>query len=225
MRRLVLLTALLVASVALPGGAVAATGATPTRVLVPERGSTVELRRTPAGTVVARAAWRTPFGSRRRLRVVEQRGDWYRVESDVLGNGRTAWVPVSAPVRVTVVRASLEADLSERLLTYRVGSRIVFRRRVSIGAGTSPTPVGRFHVTDRLRVPRWGLGCCVLVISGSQPRLPAGWDGGDRLAIHGRPGTAPIGSAVSAGCLQATDATVRELIRTVPLGAPVVIHP
>lgn len=216
---------MLAVSAVVPGDAATATGAAPTRVLVAERGATVELRRAPAGRIVARASWRTPFGSRRRFHVLEQRGDWYRVESDVLENGRTAWVPITAPVRLALVRASLEADLSERLLTYRVGSRVVFRRRVSIGSGASPTPVGRFHVTDRLRVPRWGLGCCVLVISGSQPRLPAGWGGGDRLAIHGRPGSSPVGSAVSAGCLHATEATVRELIRVVPLGTPIVIHP
>ena len=50
----------------------------------------------------------------------------------------------------------------------------------------SPTPSGRFHVSDQISGRRWGLGCCIVVFSGSQPRLPVGWNGGDRLAVHGR---------------------------------------
>ena len=42
-------------------------------------------------------------------------------------------------------------------------------------------------------------GCCILALSGHQDNLPAGWPGGDRLAIHGGSG---IGSADSAGCLR-----------------------
>jgi lipoprotein-anchoring transpeptidase ErfK/SrfK len=162
----------------------------------------------------------------RRLRVVERRGDWYAVESDVLGNGVVGWVPITARVRPVRMRMAVEADLSARLVTVRRDGRVVFRRRVSIGAPTSPTPSGRFHVSDRISGRRWGLGCCIVVLSGSQPRLPAGWNGGDRLAIHGRPGSAaPIGAVSSAGCLHATESTLRALVRLVPLGTPVVIHP
>ena len=113
----------------------------------------------------------------------------------------------------------------ERLLTLRDHGRVVFRRRVSIGAGDSPTPSARFHVSDQVSGSRWGLGCCIVVLSGRQPRLPAGWDGGDRLAIHGRASTSEsIGAPTSAGCLHATEQTLRELAR-LPLGTPVVIHP
>lgn len=193
--------------------------------LVIERGAKVAILRAPASRRLAVAPWKTSFGSVRRLRVVERRGDWFAVESDVLGNGVVGWVPRTAAVRVRKLRFSVEADLSERLLTLREGRAIVFRRRVSIGAPGSPTPSGRFHVTDQISGTRWGLGCCVVVLSGSQPRLPAGWGGGDRLAIHGRPSSSEsIGSPASAGCLHATDRTLQALAR-LPLGTPVVIHP
>jgi lipoprotein-anchoring transpeptidase ErfK/SrfK len=123
------------------------------------------------------------------------------------------------------VRYAVEADLSKRLLTLRENGRVVFRRRVSIGAPGSPTPIGRFHVTDQISGRRWRLGCCIVVLSGNQPRLPAGWSGGDRLAIHGRPSTREtVGAPASAGCLHATEQTLRALAR-LPLGTPVVIHP
>ena len=190
-----------------------------------DRGAKVVIRRVPAGSTLAVAAWRTPFGSVRRLRVVERRGDWYAVESDVLGNGVVGWVPRTAEVRLERPRFSVEADLSSRRLIVRDGKRVLFRRQVSIGASASPTPSGRFHVTDHISGRRWGLGCCILVLSGKQPRLPTGWRGGDRLGVHGRPRTArPIGVASSAGCQHATEATLRDL-EALPLGTPVVIHP
>ena len=193
--------------------------------LVIDRGAKVAIRRAPASRALAVAGWKTSFGSIRRLRVVGRRGNWFAVESDVLGNGVLGWVPRTAAVRLRRVRYSLEADLSQRLLTLREDGRVVFRRRVSIGAGDSPTPSGRFHVSDEISGRRWGLGCCVIVLSGKQPRLPAGWDGGDRLAIHGRASTSEsIGAPTSAGCLHATEQTLRELAR-LPLGTPVVIHP
>lgn len=198
----------------------------PSLSLVIDRGAKVAIRRAPASRMLAVAAWKTPFGSVRRLRVVERRGDWFAVESDVLGNGVVGWVPVTAAVRSRQARFSLEADLSERLITLRDRGRILFRRRVSIGAGDSPTPSGRFHVTDQISGRRWGLGCCIVVLSGTQPRLPAGWRGGDRLAIHGQPSSSagPIGAPASAGCLHATEATLA-VLSGLPLGTPVVIHP
>jgi hypothetical protein len=193
--------------------------------LVIDHGARVAIRRAPAGRALAVASWKTSFGSVRRLRVVERRGDWYAVESDVLGNGVVGWVPRTAAVRLRRVRYSVEADLSQRLVTLRADGRVVFRRRVSIGAGDSPTPSGRFHVSDQISGTRWRLGCCIVVLSGKQPRLPAGWGGGDRLAIHGRSSASEsIGVPTSAGCLHATEQTLRVLAR-LPLGTPVVIHP
>jgi hypothetical protein len=197
----------------------------PQASLVIDRGAKVAIRRAPASKTLAVARWKTPFGSVRRLRVVERRGDWFAVESDVLGNGVVGWVPRTAAVRLRAVRWSVEADLSERLLTLREDGRVVFRRRVSIGGRGSPTPTGRYHVTDQISGRRWRLGCCIIVLSGTQPRLPAGWNGGDRMAIHGRPGTVSrIGVAASAGCLHATEQTLR-VLAGLPLGTPVVIHP
>jgi len=197
----------------------------PALVLSIDRGATVEIRRAPGSLTLARARWKTTFGSPRRLRVVERRGNWFAVESDVLGNGVVGWVPRTAAVRVHRLGTSVEADLSERLVTLRVDGRVVFRRRVSVGSGSTPTPIGRFHVTDQISGKRWGLGCCIIVLSGTQPRLPAGWGGGDRLAIHGASRDSErIGTPVSAGCLHATEQTLRAL-SSLPLGTPVVIHP
>jgi lipoprotein-anchoring transpeptidase ErfK/SrfK len=120
----------------------------------------------------------------------------------------------------------IEIDLSARRLALFAGGRVVRSAPVSIGAPGSPTPTGRFAVTDKLPGSRFSTiyGCCILALSGSQPNLPTGWQGGDRLAIHGAPPGSPIGSPVSAGCLHAAEHDLRRLMRRVPLGAPVVIR-
>jgi lipoprotein-anchoring transpeptidase ErfK/SrfK len=54
--------------------------------------------------------------------------------------------------------------------------------------------------------------------------LPVGWTGGNRIAIHGTLSASDFGRAVSAGCVHASDSDLRYLMRTVPLGTPVVIR-
>ena len=79
---------------------------------------------------------------------------------------------------------------------------------------------------DKLSGAQYGpyYGCCILALSGHQPHTPAGWQGGDRLAIHGTDAPAAIGTPASAGCLRASDRDLRVLMRRVPLGAPVFIR-
>ena len=87
----------------------------------------------------------------------------------------------------------------------------------------SPTPIGRFAITDTFRGnlnPAYG--CCALATSATQSDLPSGWLGGDRIAIHGT--TGPLGAALSHGCIRASNAAVSALVRRVGLGTPVVIH-
>ena len=81
-------------------------------------------------------------------------------------------------------------------------------------------------MTDKLSGSRYGpyYGCCIVALSGHQPHLPAGWPGGDRLAIHGTDSPGAIGTAASAGCLRAADGDLRVLMRRVPLGTPVFIR-
>ena len=189
-------------------------------------GASVAVRSGPGGAVAMRLGSRTEFGSRRALAVAVRRGRWLGVRASELGNGRLGWIDARArglAYAWTAVR--LEIDLSRRELRLHRGDRVT-RLPVSIGRTGSPTPIGRFAVTDKLPGARFSpvYGCCILALSGRQPRVPAGWRGGDRLAIHGSPGDA-VGRRASAGCLQARRDDLGLLMRTVPLGAPVVIHP
>ena len=187
-------------------------------------GREVLLRSSPRGPVVARIGTRTEFGSPQTFAVTRLLpGRRYRVISTTLPNGRAGWVDAK-PGTFTLfhTRVSLEIDLSARLLRVRRGTRVTRTIRVGIGAPGTPTPVGRFAVTDKLNGAAYSpvYGCCILALTAHQTNLPSGWTGGDRIAIHG----GSTGGAVSTGCLHAPTSALRYLMRSVPLGARVVIH-
>lgn len=187
-------------------------------------GRRVGLRLRPNGPIVAWLSSRTEFGSTQTLAVTHALpGRRFAVVSTALPNGRIGWIDAGrGTVRLSRTRVTLDVDLSRRVLRVRVGTRIVHVMRVGIGAPGTPTPVGRFAVTDKLNGADYSpvYGCCILALSARQTHLPSGWTGGDRIAIHG----GSIAGAVSTGCLHASTADLRYLMRSVPLGAPVVIH-
>jgi hypothetical protein len=167
-------------------------------------GRAVAVRLRPNGRVLASLGSRTEFGSSRALSVVrERRGRWLGVTTPQLPNGKLGWVDArSGALRYSHARVELEIDLSRRQLLVRRAARILRRMPVSIGRSDSPTPTGRFAVTDKL----------------------PGWTGGNRLAIHGTPDEASVGGRASAGCLHARASDLRSLMKSVPLGSPVRIH-
>ena len=191
-------------------------------------GGTVAVRTRPFGPTMERLGSTTPFGSERALSLVKRlRGRWLAVTSPELGNGRLGWIDARAGgLRYARTRLEIVVDLSRRQLLLRSGSSVLRRVRVGIGRPGSPTPTGRFAVTDKLPGPTYSAyyGCCILALSATQPNLPAGWTGGNRIAIHGTPDASDFGAAVSAGCVHAPDDALRYLMRTVPLGTPVVIR-
>jgi lipoprotein-anchoring transpeptidase ErfK/SrfK len=103
---------------------------------------------------------------------------------------------------------------------------VLRRIPVTVGGSGSPTPAGRFAVTDKLAGPAYSAsyGCCILALSGHQPNPPPGWSAGTRLAIHGTSAPGTIGQAASAGCLRAGEADLKVLMRSVPPGTPVFIR-
>ena len=190
-------------------------------------GGKLVVRARPGGAVVARLGARTEFHSPTTLSVAAKRGRWLGVVTTALPNGRLGWVDPreSAFVRArTPVRLTI--DLSARRLVVRRGERVLRRVTVAVGRPGSPTPRGRFAVTDKLPGARYSssYGCCIVALSAHQPNLPSGWQGGDRIAVHGTNDPGSIGTASSAGCPRASDADMRYLMRNVPLGAPVFVR-
>jgi hypothetical protein len=188
--------------------------------MAPLRGLT--LRDRPGGRVVAHLRPTTEWGSPTIVWAAKRRGRWLGVVSTAIGNNRIAWLDTRHDKpRMWRSQWSLHADLSARTLELRRGSRVVRRMSIGVGGPDTPTPTGRFSVTDKL-IPAHGLsyyGCCLLALSGRQSHLRPGWAGGDRIAIHG----GSVGGAGSAGCLHASDTDLKRLMRVIPIGTPVYI--
>ena len=199
-----------------PAGATAAVAARPLH-------GSVVLRARPGGPRLVHVGPRGPLGGPLVFGVIGVRGRWVEVTAEALPNGRYGWVEFGRDVSVEPVRWDLRAWLSRRELYVLRDGRVVRTIPVAVGASDSPTPTGRFAVAEKVTGPFGpAYGCCILALTARQPHLPPGWN--TRItyyvAIHAGSGQ---GSAVSAGCLHATEADVRYLMRTVPLGTAVQI--
>ena len=188
-------------------------------------GEQVAIRSEPGGgELVEMVGRRTQFGSPNVFGVEQQKDGWVGVTTPHLPNNQLGWLKLD-PERLATGASqySVVVDLSDYKATLFKGDSEVRSFDVTVGAPDSPTPTGEFAVTDTFR---GGLaaayGCCAVALSATQPNLPSGWLGGNRIAIHGTAG--PLGVAASHGCVRAADPDVSELIDLLPLGSPVTIR-
>ena len=155
---------------------------------------------------------------------VSSDGRWGRVELPYTWPRRDGWIRLSGLDR-DATRVRVEVDLSLHQVTVRRFGKVLFRAPGATGAPSSPTPVGEYFVTDRVPFSAGNaLGSFAFGISGIQPRLPAGWSGGNQLAIHGTNNPSSIGQSVSAGCVRVSEATLDRLRPLLGYGTPVIIH-
>ena len=151
-------------------------------------------------------------------------GRWGLVELPYTWPRREGWIRLTGLAR-DATRVRVEVDLSARMVTVRKFGTVLFRTPGAIGAPSSPTPVGEYFVTDRVPFSAGSaLGSFAFGISGIQPRLPAGWSGGNQLAIHGTNNPSSIGRSVSAGCVRVSESALARLIPLLGYGTPVIVH-
>ncbi len=138
---------------------------------------------------------------------------------------RSGWIALRGLSRSRTA-VEVRVDLSRHLLVVLDRGRPAARFAAATGAPTSPTPQGRYFVTDRIAfAPGSAYGSFAFGISGIQPHLPAGWTGGDQLAIHGTSAPSTIGTSSSAGCIRVSEAALARLRPLLRLGTPVVVVP
>jgi hypothetical protein len=151
-------------------------------------------------------------------------GRWGLVELPYTWPRREGWIRlVGLDRQTTTIR--VEVDLSRHLLTVTKLGRVLFRAPGATGSPSTPTPVGEYFVTDRVPFsPGSSYGSFAFGISGIQPNLPAGWTGGNQLAIHGTNQPWSIGRSASAGCVRVSESTLARLLPLLRYGTPVVVH-
>ncbi|MHB1139738.1 MAG: L,D-transpeptidase, partial [Microthrixaceae bacterium] len=168
--------------------------------------------------------------------VVQRQGDWLEVQLPVRPNGTTGWVSTEQ-VEVSSTARRVEVSVATRQL--RVVDdldTVVFEAPVSVGRPSTPTPTGRFHVTDLVPSvdPAGPYGPLALALDGysevmdrfgSASAAGSPDDVAPVLAVHGTNRPDSIGRAASNGCPRLDVAAIGELAALVPAGTPVDIWP
>ncbi len=158
------------------------------------------------------------------VETVSADGRWGLVELPYTWPRREGWIRLRGLVR-DETRVQVDVDLSQHLVTVRKFGKVLFRAPGATGSSSSPTPIGEYFVTDRVPFSAGSaLGSFAFGISGIQPRLPAGWSGGNQLAIHGTNNPSSIGRSVSAGCVRVSESTLDRLLPLLRYGTPVIVH-
>jgi lipoprotein-anchoring transpeptidase ErfK/SrfK len=139
------------------------------------------------------------------------------------GRTGTGWIALRGLPRshtwITVV-----ADLSKHQLMVERRGKVILRFRAATGAPATPTPTGKFFVTDRVPFSVGSYyGSFAFGISGVQPRLASRWPR-NQLAIHGTNDPGSIGRSMSAGCLRVSERALALLKPLLQLGTPVIIQ-
>ena len=199
-----------------------ASQSTPTRA--PRDAFLIGRVRTTLHTTAGTVRPRTPFGDQTWLLILRHRGDRGVALVPTAGEPKPALVNLSQ-LQLRWTRIKITIHLGRLRLDVRRGHRLLGSFPIAAGTPETPTPTGRFSVTDRIVFPHGGTyGTFALGLSAHQTHLLPGWTGGDQVAIHGTDNPGSIGSYASLGCIRVSEAALRVLERAVPLGAPVTIR-
>lgn len=147
---------------------------------------------------------------------------WWEVLLPVQPNGRSGWIRATqvtasqTPYRIVVSRSR------HMLQLYDNGAQVA-QEPVAIGTTDTPTPGGRFYLTELLQPPDPnGLyGPYAFGLSGYSTSMSSFNGHAPVIGIHGTNEPALLGHDVSHGCIRLSNDAITRLAHTVPLGTPV----
>jgi lipoprotein-anchoring transpeptidase ErfK/SrfK len=156
--------------------------------------------------------------------VDQVREGWLQVLLPVKPNGSTGWIQAS-DVALSSNPYRIVVDLERHRLSVFDGKRRVLRKPVGIGTEQTPTPKGRYYVTQLFEPPNpdGPYGPYAYSLSGFSEVLET-FQGGDAIiGIHGTNRPDLVGKDVSHGCIRLRNPAVTRLAALLPLGTPVAI--
>lgn len=157
--------------------------------------------------------------------VGEPTNGWAEVMLPIRPNGSTGWIRTDE-VELFAVSGEIIVDISDRTLTYFQNGVEMLTTSVAVGASWSPTPLGKFYVTDSVTLTRPGTpwGPHALGLSARSDHVTE-FNGGDGIiGIHGTSQPSSIGKSASWGCIRLHNEVITRLHDLVPVGTPVEIR-
>jgi lipoprotein-anchoring transpeptidase ErfK/SrfK len=149
---------------------------------------------------------------------------WLKVLLPIRPNGVTGWVRQS-DVTLTVDPYRILVRLKAHRLTLYLLNRRILLDPVGVGRRETPTPGGRYYLTQLFHPPdpNGPYGPFAYSLSGFSNVLRT-FEGGDAIiGLHGTNQPELVGHDVSHGCIRLTNDAITTLSGILPLGTPVQI--
>lgn len=177
--------------------------------------------------VVTKLSDTTEYKVPRTFLVTDQnsRPGWLQVLLPIRPNGASGWIKASD---VTLGTSDYEIKIelgAHKLTVYKLGELVLESGTVN-GKEKTPTPPGRFYITDPVDLrknPNTGYGQYALGISGYSDVLTSFKGGPGQLAVHGTNNNGEIGQDISNGCVRVPNDIILQLAYMAPLGTPVTV--
>ena len=167
----------------------------------------------------------TPWGNPLVMVITEHQGDWLKVQIPARPNGTEGWIR-AADVTVSTHRFRVAIQVGARTLQAFNGTTLIAETKVVVGKGATPTPTGRFFVTDFEQKRRGSAyGPWILPLSAYSQAIDTFAGGVPVIAMHGTNHPELIGTPASNGCIRMPDDVIETLHARLPLGTPVDITP
>jgi lipoprotein-anchoring transpeptidase ErfK/SrfK len=190
----------------------------------------VTVFRRPGATPVMQLAVGDSYGFPTVVPIVAQVVDrackptWFKVRLRTYPNGTLGWIRAGT-MATSRLHKRIVVDVSSHRLVLYTGGRVLLRTAAAVGKPGTPTPLGRFYITQRFVMPNPNgpYGARALGISAFSDVLRS-WREGGPVGIHGTNEPFSIGRAVSHGCVRLPERAMLALFAQVPLGTPVVVR-
>jgi len=202
-----------------PTGPVDAIDAPTSTTVAAATGADVPVSATAGGAVTSTLPNPQASGAPLVFRVVEQQSGWVRVQLAKRPNGSTGWVPTSA-VKLTSDPYAIVVSVADNTLDLYKDGSVLHSYPVATGTGGTPTPAGRFALTELLAPTNDGYGPYAYGTTAFSDVLNSFGGGPGQIGLHGTNDSSSIGSGASHGCVRMHNADITALAKLLPLGTP-----
>jgi hypothetical protein len=147
---------------------------------------------------------------------------WVRVQPPTRPNGSVAWVRARR-VELRTVEWHVKIDLERHTVTTWRGARRISVHPIGVGRSATPTPRGRYYLTDLTRPtdPDGLYGSFAFGLSAHSDVVTSFGTGDGQIGLHGTNDPAGLGTDVSHGCIRVSNTVIESFARHFPLGTPV----
>ena len=154
--------------------------------------------------------------------VLENQGDWMKVLITARPNHTTGWIKAD-DVTIAATDYHIELDLSTFHLKVFQGANVFVETDVVIGKDSTPTPIGRFFVTEKIKnsSDTGVYGAWILPTNGYSEVLETFDNGLPQVAFHGTNQPELVRTKSSNGCVRIPNDVVITIAGAIPAGTPI----